>query len=842
MSLVRLPTERTVAMAPKHGPAPTLVGDRVLNLIILVQDETEAQQLQHNPRFLETIARSFNCYQCDVVTSVGVRTVFDAVDGRRVVLNEEIRHVFDDVVWQSFVDAQDFGEVGYMVAVMHCLRLQRALSDAERQDHFALFVDARVMKPDEQTFDLFRAACQQRLQSFRTPPAMVALGATMSRSMLPAARPMPKGWQRAEGPDSGMAWSANNKNIGLQDVRGKCCISAEAVLLHCKTMQHVLDHGFQATTLEESWYMAAQLSTKHNWKNGAIMSSWPPAFVTSGVLSWEGTCAPRVSRLAPPGAGEDEALLVELTDYCGFSNRLHIMTAAMAAAHFAGMHLVVMWDPSAHCPTSFHDCWHVRQPMPAWIRCRGLHIVGKASDEAQELRERFHLQRADMTGFATCDVLLRELHSQVRQLLLQDSKPPPEPLDDTLLALWHMWQPAPRCWAAAEEYVAWVKEDSGCELVAGVHYRRGDLKALMLKTYGKTGCQAKQLDYTRYDQEFLDDVRQMLEEGYAVIVCTDTVAGLQFWSTHLPGAQNLYFNTRTRSHELPRPGSGKQDLRQTSHEQFTTDLCQMMQCDRFLGTSESTVRHVVMYGRQLPFAQAKVIGLAPWGFRHLTGQGVVDIRNLAVRIAPRWSATPTRGSCEWLSLSDEHVRILADLHEQAVVDLWDTMMKRMMVARDPSVHGSWLGAMELPPSIEAARREWKAVSQAADSRRRGRRPAGFLSAVTWTRMREWCMSQGETCPLSWGDRFILVARENLMADMTLMRMLGHAQSDTVTFMNQAPEEVVETPGSSSTSTHVPAAPPGRGQVPFPPKAMQIAVSRPKWAATSAAPEAKRPRK
>ena len=80
-----------------------------------------------------------------------------------------------------------------------------------------------------------------------------------------------------------------------------------------------------------------------------------------------------------------------------------------------------------------------------------------------------------------------------------------------------------------------------------------------------------------------------------MIVCTDTVAGMQFWSTNLPGAQKFYFNTKTRSHELPRPVSGTQDLRQTSHEQFTTDLCLMMQCDRFLGTSESTVRHVVMY-------------------------------------------------------------------------------------------------------------------------------------------------------------------------------------------------------------------------------------------------------
>ena len=113
-------------MAPKHRPAPTLVGDRVVNLIVLVQDERVATQLQQNPGCLETIARSWNCYQCEVITSVGVNTVFDAMDGRRVVLNEEIRHLFDDRVWLHFVDKQDFGEVGYMVSVMHSLRLLRA--------------------------------------------------------------------------------------------------------------------------------------------------------------------------------------------------------------------------------------------------------------------------------------------------------------------------------------------------------------------------------------------------------------------------------------------------------------------------------------------------------------------------------------------------------------------------------------------------------------------------------------------------------------------------------------------------------------------------------------------
>jgi exosome complex RNA-binding protein Rrp42 (RNase PH superfamily) len=66
---------------------------------------------------------------------------------------------------------QDFGEVGYMVSVMHCLRLQRALTTDRRDDNFVLFVDARVMKPDELTFDLFRVACHQRLQTFQTPPA-----------------------------------------------------------------------------------------------------------------------------------------------------------------------------------------------------------------------------------------------------------------------------------------------------------------------------------------------------------------------------------------------------------------------------------------------------------------------------------------------------------------------------------------------------------------------------------------------------------------------------------------------------------------------------------------------
>ena len=242
-----------------------------------------------------------------------------------------------------------------------------------------------------------------------------------------------------------------------------------------------------------------------------------------------------------------------------------------------------------------------------------------------------------------------------------------------------------------------MKEDSGCELVAGVHYRRGDLKQLMLKTYGKKGSQGQTVDYARYDQEFVSDVQQLLEDGYAVIICTDTSDGLQFWSTNLQGNRNLYFNSQERSHALPRPGAATGDLRQTSHEQFTRDLCVMMQCDRFLGTSESTVRHVVMYGRQKPFTQAKVIGLVPWGFRHITGQAVVDIRNLAARIAVRWSTAPTRGSCEWHCLSDEHVRVLADLPEQAVVDLWDSMKRRMTQACDPSVHGSWLGAMELPP-------------------------------------------------------------------------------------------------------------------------------------------------
>ena len=288
-----------------------------MNLIVLVQDERVATQLQQNPGCLATIARSWNCYQCEVITSVGVNTVFDAMDGRRVVLNEEIRHVSDDRVWLHFVDQQDFGEVGYMVSVMHALRLLKALSGTERDDHFALFVDARAMKPDDLTFDLFRTTCHQRLPAFETPPAMVALGATVSRSMLPAARPMPKGWQRAGSPDSGLAWSSNNRNIVLQDVRGKCCISAEAVLLHSKTMWFVLDHGFQATTLEESWYIAAQMSTKHNWKNGVILSVWPPPFVTSSALSWlsESMSAPLTSRLGQPST--DEAILVELTAYCG---------------------------------------------------------------------------------------------------------------------------------------------------------------------------------------------------------------------------------------------------------------------------------------------------------------------------------------------------------------------------------------------------------------------------------------------------------------------------------------------------------------------------------------------
>ena len=88
----------------------------------------------------------------------------------------------------------------------------------------------------------------------------------------------------------------------------------------------------------------------------------------------------------------------------------------------------------------------------------------------------------------------------------------------------------------------------------------------------------------------------------------------------------------------------------------------------------------------------------------------------------------------------------------------------------------------------------------------------------------------------------MVTRDGLMADMTLMGILGHAQSDTVTFMNPQPHEVVQTPGTSSSSSHVTAAPAAKRGVPFPPKAMQLSVSRPKWAVPSEAPAAKRPRK
>lgn len=826
-------------MAPKKGPAHTLVGDRVVDLMILVEDQTVAEQLQKS-RLLETIARTFNSHQCEVITSAAVRTVWDSVVGRRVVLNEEIRHLFQDQVWQSFVDMQDFGEVGYMVAVMHCLRLQRALTTDRRDDNFVLYVDARVMKPDEMTFDLLRATCHQRLQAFQTPPALVAMGATVSRSMLPASQPIPKGWEKPTGDKVGMAWAVNNKSIGMADVRDRCAISAEAVLLHSKTIASVLQHGFQARTLQESWYIAAQMCTKHNWQNGSIMCAWPPPFVTSSTLDWitESRSAPQTSRFEQTDSGE--AILVKLQAYCGFSNRLHIMTAALAAAHFAGMHLVVIWDPSVHCPTDFHDCWQVRQPWPSWFRCRSVHIVGQDSVESKELTERFHLDLADMSGFAACDVLLREMHSEVVKLLLKDGKPSPAPLDDTLLAMWHVWQPAQRCMESAQQYLTFVKENSGCERVAGIHYRRGDLKKLMQKSYGKRGSEGQKVDYERFDMEFVEEAKQLLEQGHALVICTDTVDGFQFWTQKLNGSSNFYFNPSSETRAKNSHGQVLHGLRQTSHEEFTTDLCLLMQCERFLGTSESTVRHVVMYGRQQPFSDAKIIGLVPWGFRHITGKATTEMRNLAKRLALRWRTAPTRGSCEWLSLSDEHALILVALPEQAVVELWRCMMNRMMQARDLSVHGSWLGASELPLSIEAARTEWKALSKTTAGHRAGRRPAGFLSAVAWTRMREWCMGQGETCPLSWGDRFIMVTRENLMSDMTLLRMLGQADAGTVSVMTEEPD-VAETASASSSGPGELAGIRNRGDVPFPPRALQIAVSRPKWPVPAAAPPAKRPR-
>ena len=79
-----------------------------------------------------------------------------------------------------------------------------------------------------------------------------------------------------------------------------------------------------------------------------------------------------------------------------------------------------------------------------------------------------------------------------------------------------------------------------------------------------------------------------------------------------------------------------------------------------------------------------------------------------------------------------------------------------------------------------------------------------------------------------------------MADITLLRTLGQADAGTVSVMTEEPE-VADTPSASSSGPRESAGKPSRGDVPFPPVAMQVAVSRPKWAVAPPAPEAKRQR-
>ena len=84
----------------------------------------------------------------------------------------------------------------------------------------------------------------------------------------------------------------------------------------------------------------------------------------------------------------------------------------------------------------------------------------------------------------------------------------------------------------------------------------------------------------------------------------------------------------------------------------------------------------------------------------------------------------------------------------------------------------------------------------------------------------------------------MVTQENLMADMTLLRMLGQADAGTVSVMTEEPE-VPETPSASSSGPRESTGIRSRGDVPFPSKAMQVAV--PKWAVPAPAPPAKRQR-
>ena len=769
-------------MAPKKLIAgPQLIGQRQVFVLLLSPDVYSFEGLECSVA-LKEILRRLPIGGHHHVSPVTVDVVVDAISQEVQLVNKDLCSA-----WVEGFKDLDRNELGTMVAIQRGLRrLYYRTKAGDRDDFYVLFLDTRVVQPTPSSITRLCDVLQTSHTWFTTPPALVALShAGPLDAKGTSIVCVPHGCTHQA--DMKAMYLTKNTQYNHEETYAKDLVSTAASLIHSNVVVDIITNGWRHQHLQSALFGAVAAATRGDWNKGMVITPWPPSF-GEGPGGWAATDQGKdVTAREVEGC----AIIVDFDDYSGFSNRLHLLAFAMTAAHYTSAEVIAIWGWSPQCPALFHDTWKVA-PWQLHHKCRGLTIVERNSKEHEEALKGLSRTEADMFGFGSAETCLHNFVKNVNDIRKLEGKPLVQNVLPDLHSYWRLLQPRDDVANAARFLVEQMKARSGCTMLVGVHFRRGDLRSLMEKQHDRRD---QPVDYDTFDKEFFKTVGKYTNEGWACFVAVDTMASLEAWRQEFRDSTKVFF-TEDLSRRLVAVQLGKyynarardKGAREFTHLRFTLDVELLRRCDAFVGTAESSVRQVITDGRHEPFEETKLIGVVPYSFVNLCGRLAPAVKKLAFRLQPRWQVGISSMVGQLLQLSPQAQTILAEIPLDSLVQLRDLLLTRMAGRITPEVSGSSLGTVEMPPAIEVAREAYKKLQQDLAGKNR-KRHLGFLSAVCWLRLRDISLSDNLPCPLptGTGHTFKICHREDLAGDACLQKFLDERMDTSCCTVQSQPE-------------------------------------------------------
>jgi hypothetical protein len=751
-------------MAPKKLIAgPQLIGKRNIYLLLVTGDHFSFEDVECGVA-LKEIRRRLPVAGLHIVSPVTVDTVIDAANNDVVMVNYDLLSC-----WVPSLRVGLSATIGIMVAIRRGLRrLYHRSSADDRKDFYILLLDTRRLQPGPEAVERLCTLLGTSHKWFATPPALVALARDGNIDSSCTEPNIPAKWALQS--DMRALYMQANKNYDHEGTFGLNHISTDACLIHSKVVEDILRYGWRCQELQPSLFEAACHSTGCDWQRGSILAASPFVFGTADG-GWF-SCDQGLSITQRPS--ERCAIILDFDDYSGFSNRLHLLAFAMTAAHFSGSEVIAIWGWSNQCPAMFADCWELAQ-WDTNHKCKALTIVERDSEEHKAALQGLSRTEADMFGFGSADTCLHNFVKNINDTRSLEGKTPVKDCWPVLRSYWQLLRPVEVVRHVAEEIFEWMLADLNRTRMLGVHFRRGDLKALMLKQHDR---RLQDVSYEEFDQEFFSSVESKIQEGYAVYLAVDTAESMAAWRKVFPKRGVVVMQEDIKHHKGYKWLEGqfadkgfKNGAREFGQLAFAFDVEMLRRCDSFLGTAESSVRQVVMDGRPEPFEDSKLIGVVPYSFLNLCPRLAPAVKKLAFRLAPRWDDGIRTIVGQVLQLSPAAMDILQQIPTESLVKFREALINRLESRVGKDVHGSYLGTVETPPAVEVARNEYKKL-QLVSTGKGKKRHLGFLSAVCWTRLRDMCMHDSRPCPLPTGEMFRLYQREEIAGDACLQKFLA----------------------------------------------------------------------